>query len=225
MRSPHTASISVLAAIAVAAGAVCAQPMPSQKEIDEAMQKMQRQLGKLTPEQRRMIEQAYRQMATQPAPGAEDDEIVVPRRDAARIATVPKHALTGGQLKSLVEALQPKIASALTPTARQRAQTIEAAVRKGGGDTAAKLSAAANGLVAWGAWPKATYLTGQAALASGKAQDLNNLAAFLTNEWQHHHLAHRLRPARTGRDEGPVDAQGRSRGGSLQDGSGDPTWD
>jgi len=168
-----------LAAALLAAAPSFAQ-MPSQKEMDEAMREMRKQMDKLTPEQRKMIEQSYRQMAGQPAPGAEDDEIVVPRRDAARVAAVPKSALTGAQLKAHVEALQPKLANALTPAARQRAQAIEAAVRKEGGNVAAKLGATANGLAAWGAWPEATYLMGKAALASGKAQDLNNLAAFLT---------------------------------------------
>ncbi len=86
-------------------------------------------------------------------------------------------------------ALQPKIANALAPAARQRAETIEAALRKEGGDTAAKMSAAANGLAVWGAWPEATYLMGKAALACGKAQDLNNLAAFLTMQRAWHAAA------------------------------------
>jgi hypothetical protein len=180
--------VVLLAVIGFGANVVRAQ-MPSQKEMDEAMREMRKQMDKLTPEQRKMLEQSFQQMAAQPAPGAEDDEIAVPRRDAARIATVPKNALTGAQLKAHVTALRPKIANALSPAARQRAQAIEAAVRKEGGDTAAKLSAAANGLAVWGAWPEATYLMGKAALASGKAQDLNNLAAFLTMQRAGHAAA------------------------------------
>jgi Tfp pilus assembly protein PilF len=176
-------------AAALLAAAPSSAQMPTQKEMDDAMREMRKQMEKLTPEQRKMIEQSFQQMATQPAPGAEDDEIVVPKRDAARIATVPKNALTSAQLKAHVVALQPKIANALSQAARQRAQAIEAAVRKEGGDTAAKLSAAANGLAAWGAWPEATYLMGKAAQASGKAQDLNNLAAFLTMQRAGHAAA------------------------------------
>ncbi len=185
----HRALAVVLLAVLACGADIARTQMPTQKEMDDAMRQMRKQMEKLTPEQRKMLEQTYQQMATQPAPGAEDDEIVVPRRDAARIAAVPKSPLTGVQLKSHLEALQPKIANALTPAARQRAQTIEAAARKEGGNIAAKLSAAANGLAAWGAWPEATYLMGKAALASGKAQDLNNLAAFLTMQRAGHAAA------------------------------------
>jgi tetratricopeptide (TPR) repeat protein len=178
MRFLRALAVVWLAALTCGANVAQAQ-MPTQKEMDDAMRAMRKQMEKLTPEQREMLEQAYRQMTTQPAPGAADDEIVVPRRDASRIATVPKSALKGTQLKAHVAALQPKIANALAPAARQRAQAVEAALPKEGGDTAARLSAAANGLAAWGAWPEATYLMGQAALASGNARDLNNLAAFL----------------------------------------------
>ena len=178
MRPAHPTSIALLAALVGAASAVGAQPMPSQKEIDEAMQKMQRQLEKLTPEQRRMIEDAQRQFMSQPAVGS-DDDIVVPKRDAGRIARIPSAPLTGAQLKAHVESLQPKIANALTPAARDRAQKIESELRKGP-DVAARMSAAASGLASWGAWPEATYLMGKAALMSGGARDLNNLAAFLT---------------------------------------------
>jgi tetratricopeptide (TPR) repeat protein len=177
----------LLAALACGANVVRAQ-MPTQQEMDDAMREMREQMEKLTPEQRAMVEQAYQQFTTEAAPGA-DDEIVIPGRDAARIAAVPKSALGGAQLKAHVEALQPIIADALTPVARGRAQAIESALRRDGGDTAAKLSAAANGLAAWGAWPEATYLMGKAALASGNAQDLNNLAAFLTMQGAGHAAA------------------------------------
>ena len=178
MPSAYRSSISVLAALAAVASAVGAQPMPSQKEIDEAMRQMQRQLEKLSPEQRKMIEQAQRQMQAQPDFGS-DDDIAVPKRDSGRIAKISGVPLTGAQLKAHVEALQPKIASALTPVARDRAQRVEAELRKSP-DVAVRTRAAAHGLAAWGAWPEATYLMGKAALASGSAQDLNNLAAFLT---------------------------------------------
>jgi tetratricopeptide (TPR) repeat protein len=178
-KSLRTVCRALLVATVCAVVPALAQ-MPSSEEMEEAMREMQQAMEELSPEQRKVLEQALQQMDTEPAPGAEDDEITVPRRDAARIATVPKTALTGAQLKAHVEALQPVIANALTPEARERARAIETALRKDGGDTAAKLGAAANGLAAWGAWPEATYLMGMAALASGNAQDLNNLAAFLT---------------------------------------------
>jgi hypothetical protein len=188
MRCHRVLALVLLAVLACGAAVVGAQ-MPSQKEMDDAMRAMRKQLEKLTPEQRKMLEQTYQQMATQAASGAADDQIVVPKRDAARIAAVPRSALTASQLKAHVAGLQPKIASALSPAARQRAQAIEAALRKGGGNVASRLSAAANGLAAWGAWPEATYLMGKAALESGSAHDLNNLAAFLTMQRAGHAAA------------------------------------
>ncbi|MEW5882425.1 MAG: tetratricopeptide repeat protein [Pseudomonadota bacterium] len=170
---------AVLLAAAVCSALPAAAQMPSPKEIEEAMRKMREQMDKLTPEQRKMLDQAQRQLASQPAVGSGDD-VGVPRRDAARIAKVPRAPLTGAQLKAHVEALQPKLAQALSAAARQRAQAIERALLQQGGDVAAKLAATASGLAAWGAWPEATYLMGKAARTSGSAQDLNNLAALLT---------------------------------------------
>jgi hypothetical protein len=170
------------AALLLACGCAHAQ-MPTAKEMEEAMramQQMQRELDKLTPEQRQMLEQARQQMPTAAAPGSEDDEIGVPKRDAARIAQVPRQPLTGAQLKAHVQALQPKLRRALAREALRRAEMVEDVQRKAGGDFTARLRAAANGLAAMGAWPEATFLMGKVALASGNAQDLNNLAAFLT---------------------------------------------
>lgn len=170
---------------ALLAAALCmalpaAAQMPSPKEMEEAMREMQRAMEQLPPEQRRMIEQAMQQAPSEAAPGSEDDEIGVPKRDAARIASVPRQPLTGTQPKTYVESLQPKLRRALSREALRRAEMVEDVQRKAGGDLTARLRAAANGLAAWGAWPEATFLMGKVALASGNAQDLNNLAAFLT---------------------------------------------
>lgn len=154
--------------------------MPTPAQMQEAMRQMQRELDKLTPQQRKMLEQAQRQMGEQVAPGADDAEIGVPARDATRLAMVSRQPLTGTQLKAHIAALQPKLRRALAPEALRRAEFVEDVQRKAGGDLTARLRAAANGLAAWGAWPDATFLMGKVALASGNAQDLNNLAAFLT---------------------------------------------
>ena len=166
-------------ALACVASTAAAQ-MPSPKEMEDAMRQMQRALDQLTPEQRRMIEQGMRQTPSEAAPGSEDDEIGVPKQDAARIAKLPRQPLTGAQLKAYVESLQPRLRRALSREALRRAEMVEDVQRKAGGDLTARLRAAANGLAAWGAWPEATYLMGKVALAGGSAQDLNNLAAFLT---------------------------------------------
>jgi tetratricopeptide (TPR) repeat protein len=171
---------AALLAAAVCSALPATAQMPSPKEMEEAMREMQRAMDRLTPEQRKMLEQTQRQMSEQAAPGADDAEIGVPARDAARLAKVSRQPLTGAQLKAHVAALQPKLRRALAPEALRRAEFVEDVQRKAGGNLTARLRAAANGLAAWGAWPEATFLMGKVALASGNAQDLNNLAAFLT---------------------------------------------
>lgn len=179
-KNPMSTSRGIaLFAVAVCVALPAAAQMPSPKAMEDAMRQMQRALGQLTPDQRKMLEQAQRQ-AQQPAPGAEDDEIGVPARDAARIAQVQRQPLTGAALKAYVASLQPKLRQTLSRDALRRAESVEDVQRKAGGDLTVRLRQAANGLAAWGAWPEATYLMGKVALASGSAQDLNNLAAFLT---------------------------------------------
>ncbi len=146
-----------------------------QQEMEEGMRAMQEELGKLDPATRKQIDQL---MSRPPAGGSNDS---APVRDPAKIAALSAAPLDHAALKAHVERLQPKLAAALAPTARERAEKIDAELRKAG-DYLPRLRAAANGLAAWGAWPEATYLMGKAALAGGDAQDLSNLAAFLTME-------------------------------------------
>ncbi|GIW55736.1 MAG: hypothetical protein KatS3mg082_2140 [Nitrospiraceae bacterium] len=166
----------LLALLLAVAGAQAGQEAPTAEEREEMMRMMRQSMEAVS----------KGQLAPKPGavpaapPAAPAAELRVPSRDTARIARVSRAPMNGAQLKAYVEALQPKIAEALSPVARQRAQAIETALRAKGGNVAAALAAAANGLAAWGAWPEATYLMGKAASASGGARDLNNLAAFLT---------------------------------------------
>lgn len=180
---------AILALALAAAAAALAQPpkgMPSPQEMDAMMKQMQRELDKLPPEQRKLLDQAQRRMPA-PAAVADDSDDGMPRRDDARIGRVSRQPLKGAQLKAHVDALQTKLAQALSPAARSRAQAVEAAIRKEGGNVPARLAAAANGLAVQGAWPESTYLMGRAAAAGGgQAQDLNNFAAFLTMQRAEH---------------------------------------
>ena len=75
--------------------------------MEEAMRERQRAMDRLTPDQRKMLEQTWRQMSKQAALGADDAETGVPGRDAARLAKVLRQPLSGAQLKAHVAALQP----------------------------------------------------------------------------------------------------------------------
>jgi Tfp pilus assembly protein PilF len=174
----HCSTAVLLALLPAFAGAQAGQDAPTAEEREMMMRMMRQSLEAVS-------------KARQPpsASAASAADVGVPPRDAARIARVTRAPMSGAQLRAYVEALQPKIAQALSPAARQRAQAIEAALRAQPGRVAAHLAAAANGLAAWGAWPEATYLMGKAALASGSALDLNNLAAFLTMQKAGHAAA------------------------------------
>ncbi|MBI5462975.1 MAG: hypothetical protein HY941_12390 [Gammaproteobacteria bacterium] len=145
-----------------------------QKEMQEGLQQMQEEMNKLDPETRKQVEQ----MMAHPPAGTGTDDGAAPARDEAKLAAVSTDALDADDLKSYIEALQPKLAAALTPAARERAERIDAELQKSN-DYLPNLRASANGLAAWGAWPEAIYLLGKAARDSGSAQDLSNLAALL----------------------------------------------
>ncbi len=152
-----------------------AQDMPTPEEMQEMQKDMQEAMGDMDPETRKQIEQM---MANPPVNSGADDG-TQPVRDEAKLAAVSTDALDAGDLKTYIEALQPKIDAAITAEARERAERINTELSKAG-DYLLRLRAAANGLAAWGAWPEATWLMGKVALASGSAQDLSNLAAFLS---------------------------------------------
>lgn len=145
------------------------------KEAEEVRRSMRQKLETLDPATRKKYEEILA------AAEAEEDEgdSQIPERNTARLAELSSKPLSGADLKTHVQQLQPKILAALSPSARQRVGRIDAELAKRA-DYLLSLRAAANGLAIWGAWPEATALMGKAALAGGDAEDLNNLAAFLT---------------------------------------------
>ncbi|MBI5040774.1 MAG: hypothetical protein HZB57_06150 [Gammaproteobacteria bacterium] len=181
-RRGSTLALCISLAMAGAPVPLYAEDMPTPEEMQEmkkAMQEgmgeMQKAMEELDPETRKQVEQL---MAHPPA-GSGADDSAQPARDDAKLAAVSTDALDADDLKTYIEALQPKIAAALTAEARERAERVDTELQKAG-DYLPNLRAAANGLAAWGAWPEATYLMGKAAQAGGTAQDLNNLAALLS---------------------------------------------
>ncbi len=91
---------------ALLAAAVCIAPrvaaqMPSPKEMEEAMREMQRAMDKLTPEQRRRIDEAFREMQSRPAP-APKPKTAVPMSETAAQTVAP----TARSMKAL--ALSPR---------------------------------------------------------------------------------------------------------------------
>lgn len=184
MKSP-VATLALCIGLAVADVPVplaFAEDMPTpeemqemQKAMQEGMGEMQKAMDAMDPETRKQVEQ----MMAHPPAGSAADDGAQPVRDDAKLAAISTDALDDGDLKTYIEELQPKLATAVNAEARERAARIDAELNKTG-DYLPNLRAAANGLAAWGALPEATYLMGKAALAGGTAQDLNNLAALLS---------------------------------------------
>lgn len=182
IRRGATLAVCIGLAVAGAPVPLYAEDMPTpeelqemQKAMQEGMGEMQKAMDEMDPETRKQVEQL---MAHPPA-GSGADDGAQPARDDAKLAAVSTDALDADDFKTYIEALQPKLASAVNAEARERAARVDAELQKAD-DYLPNLRAAANGLAAWGAWPEATYLMGKAAQAGGSAQDLNNLAAFLS---------------------------------------------
>ncbi len=145
-------------------------------DMQKAMKEAEEAMKNLDPETRKQLEQVMKQAGAVPKA---TDLGAPPQHKAAQLAKIDKHAMTPAELKAFVEKLQPKVAKALIPAARQRADKLDAAVKKSANYTS-QLRGSINGLAAIGAWPEATYLSAKLVHATGDAQDISNLAAFLT---------------------------------------------
>lgn len=134
-------------------------------------------LKMLDPEQRRNIERMMSDpnWADEISAGMAEEE----KRQQTRRDAISSQVLDGAALKRHVEGLPSKLSTALTPEVRARAEAMLAGLGQGP-ESLEEWRATASGLGVMGAWPEAVWLMARVALASGSAQDLNNLAALLT---------------------------------------------
>ncbi len=129
-------------AILLTANMVFAQPgkkpvekekPPTQKEMEEMMKEAQKELDNMDPEDKKMMDSMGIKMPSmksipkvtdkQLADAFENENRIVPKRDAARIATIPK-AVTNVKMQSYITAIQNKIAPALEPAVVSMGNTV-----------------------------------------------------------------------------------------------------
>lgn len=168
---------TLLAGIRAAAGADAGPAANQLTEMQRAMREAQQALQNLDPQLRQQLQQAMQQAG---APAGASDDDAPPADRSAELAGISRQPLAPAALKSFVDRLPDRIAPALAPAARQRAEIVDAEAKRQGADYLETLRLAANGLGAIGAWPEALWLTTKLARTSGDAQDLSNLAAMLT---------------------------------------------
>jgi hypothetical protein len=142
-------------------------------EMQRGMQEAQKMMRDLDPETRRQLESMMQQA------GAGSAANSAPARNPGQLSRVNIKPMSPAALKTYIAPLPARIAQAMDAKPRQRAEKVEAEVRKDG-NYLPNLRAAANGLAAIGAWPEALWLTSRLAQQTGHVQDLSNLAAMLT---------------------------------------------
>ncbi|MBX2923744.1 MAG: hypothetical protein KF746_16190 [Chitinophagaceae bacterium] len=119
--------IVLIVIILFAASAVFAQKKqtekpPTQKEMEEMMKEAQKMMGELSEDDKKMMDSLGIKMPDfknppkvsdrQLAKAREDEDRVVPKRDAARVASIPK-AVTDARMETYIAAIQKKIMETL----------------------------------------------------------------------------------------------------------------
>ncbi|MCX6219984.1 MAG: tetratricopeptide repeat protein [Bacteroidia bacterium] len=163
---------------------------PSQKEIDDAMKGMQKISDGLTPEQKQMMEKMGIKLPTMNnKPKMSADQMqkamdmanrVVPPKDDARIASIPKSPLTNGSLPAYLTATHNSVLAVLKPEVKLKGEEVYQFIKIKG------KSAVATGNYAAGFWmigkiELALYVMGKACLDDPSNTDnRNNYAAMLS---------------------------------------------
>ncbi len=109
---------------------------------------------------------------------AEAGERIVPQKDTARIARVPKTILTDAELKALLLKTHAAIEKKIAPKVRTVAQDVYQAVKKKYSSATAVANAANGGWIIGGS-EMALWLMGKACTEDANPDNLNNYAAFL----------------------------------------------
>ncbi|NCI47433.1 tetratricopeptide repeat protein [Sediminibacterium soli] len=164
---------------------------PTQKETEEMMKEMQKQLDGMSPEDKKMLDSMGIKIPT--AAGGNNmanfafanankvaqDELV-PQKDAARIASIPKTPLTKATLPAYLQNIDQQIVKKLSSTTVQKAASVYQWIK-----TDYKTSTA-TGNSAVGAWvfgkqAIALYVMSKACMDNPDDDDnLNNFSAILT---------------------------------------------
>ncbi|MBO9636091.1 MAG: hypothetical protein J7578_23510, partial [Chitinophagaceae bacterium] len=168
---------------------------PTQKEMQAMMKEMQKELDGMSPEDKKLLDSmGVKLPSTKNIPNVSDKQLagawknegrVVPERDAARIASVPK-AVTGSKMGAYIIAIQSQLGSVLKPAVITAGNEIYAYIRL----NSKNIDEAGN--MAIGLWlagqPElALYVLGKLCVTEAANTDnLNNYAAMLSMQGAQH---------------------------------------
>lgn len=168
---------------------------PTQKEMEDMMKEMQKEMDEMSPEDKKMLDSMGVKLTSmkdipklsdkQMADAWEEESRVVPKRDAVRIAAIPK-AVANSKMAAYIIAIQNKLPSVLKPAVITRGSELYAQIK-----STTKNSREA-GNMAMGLWmagqPElAFYILGKiCSTDAGNTDNLSNYAAMLSMQGAQH---------------------------------------
>jgi len=163
---------------------------PTQSEIEKMMKEAQAAMKNIDPATKKMMDSLEIKMpGAQNAPKVGDKTLadayeeqtrLVPKKDAVRIASIPKQPITDASMPVFISKAHLAIINVLPAQIKQEAEHICQYIRSKDNSNKA-IADAANGLWLSGNYQHALYLMGKATLENSSNPDnLNNYAAFLT---------------------------------------------
>ncbi len=160
----------------------------TQAEINERAKAAQKEMDKLTPEQRKMMEQmGIPNPAIQQGPPVSDQQVsdatggsTVPEKDLQKIASISKSPLTKATLPAFLSATHNVVVTKLKPASKTTGENIYLKL-KVDENTPSVIGNTAAGLWILGRIEPALYVMGKACMMEAENTDnLNNYAAMLT---------------------------------------------
>ncbi len=168
-----------------------AEKPPTQKEMNEMMNEMQKAMNEMSPEDKRMMDSMGIKMPdiksikknvsgisdAQLKKAYEDENRIVPQKDAARINMALATTVSNGEMSAYIIKTHQAVLLKLTPAAKTKAATIYQQIKS----LNRSVANAAVGLWMDGKPTLALYIMGEACKADpANAINLNNYASFLT---------------------------------------------
>ena len=168
---------------------------PTQKEMEAMMKEMQKELDAMSPEDKKMMDSMGIKMPSmkdipkltdkQLADAWEDEKRIVPKRDDARIAAIPK-AVTDSKMGAYIAAVQNKLASAFKPAVVSTGNKLYDYIRSNS-KNAGEAANMTMGLWLAGKPELALYVLGKlCATDAGNTDHLSSYAAMLSMQGAQH---------------------------------------
>jgi hypothetical protein len=172
---------------------------PTQKEMADMMKEMQKELDGMSPEEKKMMDSVGIKMPdvksiqknvsglsdAQLKKAYEDESRIVPKRDATRIAAIPK-AVTDSKMGAYIAAIQNKLTSTLKPEVISMGNKVYDYI-KSNSKSIGQAGTMTMGLWVAGKTEMALYVLGKVcATDAGNTDNLSNYSAMLSMEGAQH---------------------------------------